>query len=234
VTPPALSVVVPAWNEEHRLAAGLAGLERLRALLGDVEAVLVDDGSTDGTLALARATAPGWVRVLAEPHRGKGGALRAGVAVTRGARVLVADVDWSVAPEAVGSLLAVDADVVCAVREGVGARRVAEPLWRHLLGRAFNRLVQETVLSGHWDTQCGFKLLRGDVARELYAALTVEGWAYDVELLTLAHLRGCSVREVPVVWRYEADSRLRPLADGLAMLRDVRGVARRVRATPPR
>ncbi len=227
--PPSLTVVVPVWNEEHRLRAGFAGLERLRAVVSDVEGILVDDGSTDGTLALAQAEAPPWVRVVAEPHRGKGGALKAGVAVATGDRVLVTDVDWSVAPEAVLTLLAADAEVVCAVREGSGARRLAEPFWRHLMGRVFNRLVQETVLSGHWDTQCGFKLLQRRCAQDLYARLTVEGWAYDVELLTLAHLHGYTVKDVPVVWRYEEDSRLRTLSDGLTMLRDVRRVAWHVR-----
>lgn len=227
--PPSLTVVVPVWNEEHRLRAGFAGLERLRAVVPDVEGIVVDDGSTDATLDLARTEAPPWVRVLAEPHRGKGGALRAGVLQATGDRVLVTDVDWSVAPEAVRTLLASNAEVVCAVREGSGARRLAEPFWRHLMGRVFNRLVQETVLSGHWDTQCGFKLLERRCAQHLYGLLSVEGWAYDVELLTLAHLHGYVVEDVPVVWRYEEDSRLRSFQDGLGMLRDVRRVAQRIR-----
>ena len=227
--PPSLTVVVPVWNEEHRLRAGFNGLERLRVLVPDVEAILVDDGSTDSTLSLARGAAPPWVRVLAEPHRGKGGALKAGVAQATGDRVLVTDVDWSVAPETVRTLIDADAEVVCAVREGTGARRLAEPFWRHLMGRVFNRLVQETVLSGHWDTQCGFKLLERRCAQDLYGRLTVEGWAYDVELLTLAHLHGYTVKDVAVVWRYEEDSRLRTVSDGWNMLRDVRRVARRVR-----
>lgn len=211
------------------MLAGLRGMARVGELVGEVEGVLVDDGSTDGTLALARAHAPPWIRILAEPRRGKGAALKAGVAVTTGRRVLVSDVDWSVAPEAVPAFLERDADVVNAVREGKGARRLAEPFLRHLMGRVFNRLVQETVLSGHWDTQCGFKLLDGDAARSLYPQLTVDGWAYDVELLTLAHLHGYTVEDVPVVWRYEPDSRLRPIPDGLAMLREVWAIKARVR-----
>jgi glycosyltransferase involved in cell wall biosynthesis len=227
---PALSVVLPVWNEEHRLAAGLLGLAELRRHVGEeVEAVIVDDGSTDGTLAAAHAAVGPGDRVLAEPHRGKGGALRAGVMAATGDRVLLADIDWSVPPGQALLLADADADLVVATREGAGARRIGEPVWRHLLGRAFNQLVQGTVLAGHTDTQCGCKLLRRDVAHVLFERLTVEGWAYDVELLTLAHSLGFSVREVPVVWRFEADSRLRPVSDGVAMARELRRIRRNAR-----
>lgn len=219
---PALSVVLPVYNEQARVVAGLTGYARLRDLLGgDTEAVLVDDGSVDGTVARAEALGLPDLTILREPHRGKGGAIRAGVAAARGRRLLLADIDWSVAPERVVDLLAVDAELVCAVREGPAARRLGEPPWRHLLGRAFNRLVQEFLLAGHVDTQCGFKVVDAEAARSLFPRLTVEGWAYDVELITLAHLDGHRVVDVPVTWRFEPDSRVRPLPDGLAMATDV-------------
>lgn len=223
--------MIPLYDEAHRLAQGLAGVAELRQRLGEpVEAVWVDDGSRDGTLAAARAAAGPDDVVLAEPHRGKGGALAAGVAAASGDRLLLCDVDWSVAPGQVPLLTAEVADLVIATREGPGARRVAEPPWRHWMGRAFNRCVQDLLLAGHEDTQCGAKLLTRDAARDLFPRLTVPGWAYDVELLYVAHLRGHTVREVPVVWRYEADSRLRPLADGIGMARDLWRVSRRARA----
>lgn len=227
---PPLSVVIPLYDEEHRLARGVAGVEELRARLGvPVQAVWVDDGSRDATLSRARAAAGPDDVVLAEPHRGKGGALRAGVAVATGERLLLMDVDWSVAPSQIPLLLAEDADVVLATREGSGARRVGEPAWRHWLGRGFNHLVQHWLLAGHQDTQCGAKLLRRDIARALFSEVSVVGWAYDVELVYLAHRAGHTVREVPVVWRFEADSRLRPLRDGPRMAFDLWRVARRAR-----
>jgi glycosyltransferase involved in cell wall biosynthesis len=225
---PALSVVIPVWNEERRIARGLAGVAELRRLVGeDLEVLVVDDGSTDATADLA--TTDG-VRVLREPHRGKGGALRAGVAAATGDRVLLVDVDWSVGPRAALDLLAADGDVVVAVREGHGARRLGEPEWRHTLGRAFNWLVAGWVLSGHRDTQCGCKLLRREVAVDLFARQTVTGWAYDVELLYLANLDGYRVVEVPVVWVYEEESRLEPLRDGLAMVRELRRIQANARS----
>jgi len=227
---PALSVVIPLYDEARRLALGLQGLSWLRRLLpDDVDAVLVDDGSRDDTLGLARQAAGPLTRVLAEPHRGKGGALRAGVLAARGERILLTDVDWSVPPPQVLRLLDHDADVVLATREGPGARRIGEPSWRHLLGRAFNRYVQSMLLAGHQDTQCGCKLLRRDAALSLFSRLQVEGWAYDVELLTLSHHLGLRVAEQPVAWRYEADSRLRPGVDALAMAREVWQIRRRLR-----
>lgn len=225
---PGLSVVIPLFNEVHRIEAGMSGVARLRVLLQEpLELILVDDGSSDGTLAAARALAGPDTLVLAEPHRGKGGALKAGVAHATSPRVLLADVDWSVAPAYIPELLAVQGDVVLATREGSRARRIGEPPWRHWMGRAFNRGVQQLLLAGHNDTQCGFKVLDTAVAQQLFPQLLTDGWAFDVELIYLAHRAGFTVREVPVVWRYEPDSRLRPLRDSLGMARDVWRIYRR-------
>ena len=218
----ALSVVLPAYDEVSRIDGGFGGLAALRAAWpGEVHAVFVDDGSGDGTAdALAARLGPD-DRLLREPHRGKGGALRAGVLATDTPWVLLSDIDWSVPAREVLRLRATDADVAIAVREGPGARRLGEPLWRHLTGRAFNLLVQSVVLAGHEDTQCGFKLLRGDIARSLFARTTIDGWAIDVELLALAHAVPLRVGEVPVTWRYAPDSRVRVLADAVATAREV-------------
>ncbi len=227
---PELSVVIPLYDEARRIALGLDGLDWLRRLHpGPVEAILVDDGSRDDSLALARAAEGPDTRVLARPHQGKGAALAAGVMEARADRILLVDVDWSVPPPQALLLLEHDADLVLATREGQGAHRLGEPPWRHLLGRAFNRYVQWLILAGHEDTQCGCKLLRRAAAHDLFPLLQVAGWAYDVELVAVAHHRGWTVAEQPVAWRYEADSRLRPGVDALAMAREVWGVARRIR-----
>lgn len=228
---PPLSVILPAWNEEGRIAAGL---DRVREFVHHaglaVETVLVDDGSTDATVARAEAAAEGLtLRIVRAPHAGKGAALTAGVAAASGERLLLTDVDWSVSPREAARMLALDADLVVAVREGRGASRLAEPEWRHKLGRVFNWLVQGWVLSGHEDTQCGCKLLRRETARAIFPQLTVAGWAYDVELLYVAHLQGWRVAELPVAWRFESDSRVRPWPDGWQMIRDLRRIRRNAR-----
>ncbi len=232
---PLLTVVVPCYDEAHRLEATFQGLRTLLAALPfPVELVVVDDGSRDETAALAErlgAELPGF-RLLREPHRGKGGALRAGVRQATGEYVFLADADWSMPPEQVLAFLPpalVDFDLAIASREVVGAVRHGEPLRRHLLGRAFNRLVQLAVLPGIEDSQCGFKCLRRPVALQLFEAGSCEGWAFDVELLVLARQRGLRVREVPIDWHYRADSRLRPGRDGLSMGTEVLRLALRHR-----
>lgn len=224
-----LSVVIPLYNEERRLDAGLSGVAALRDLVDEpLEVIFVDDGSSDGTLSLLRERAHQGAVILAEPHRGKGGALAAGVRAATGDRVLLTDVDWSVQPAEVARLLAHTADVVLAVREGAGARRVGEPFRRHLVGRAFNLLVQTTLVAGHEDTQCGCKLLRSHAAHAIFDRLTVEGWAFDVELVVIAHVLGLELCEVPVTWRYQPDTRLVLARDGVQMARDVLHIRRRL------
>ena len=238
---PRLSVVIPLYNEEHRLQSGLVAIHRFAELVGSMpEVILVDDGSQDGTLAEAYRRAPWEALILPRPHLGKGGALRAGVARASGDRILLTDVDWSVSPEETLRLLHHDADVVAAVREGAGARRLGEPTWRHLLGRAFNKVVQGGLLPGFQDTQCGCKLLRRDCAKALFSELRLQGWAYDVELLYLARRWGMRVQQVPVTWRYEADTRLSVLGDSWSMAWELAQIRHRARmgaypaAAPPR
>lgn len=221
-----LSVVIPAYNEASRLGTSL---ERTVAYLeergGDYEVLVVDDGSADATARVAEGWAERAVRVLRLPeNRGKGAALRAGVTASRGDRVLLSDADLSTPIEDLPRLeeRLGEADVV------LGSRAVAEshlvhrqPLYRELMGKTFNLLVRLTAVGGLRDTQCGFKLLDGEVARSLFADMTVDRFAYDVELVWLARRRGHRVVEVGVTWADSPDSRVNPIPDSLRMLWDV-------------
>ena len=226
---PELSVVVPGYNEAERLPPSL---EKVVPWLEDsgreFELILVDDGSRDRTLEVMRE----WearhaaIRVVHQrPNRGKGRALATGVAVSRGALVLASDADFSTPIEELPKLeaaLRAGADVAIGSRARPGSQiEVSQPFYRVLGGRALNLAIQAVALPGLWDTQCGFKLFRGDLARDVFGHLHTDGFAYDVEVLWRARRAGCEVVEVPVVWRHIEDSRVSPFRHSFQILRDV-------------
>ena len=112
-------------------------------------------------------------------------------------------------------------EIVIGSRQIAGANRYDEPLFRHLLGRAFNKVVQLLAVRGIHDTQCGFKCFSANAAKSLFSVQQTMGWGFDVELLYLARKRGMRVLEIPIDWRHDADSRLNPATAGINMLRDV-------------
>ncbi len=222
------SVVVPAYNEERRLPGTLERVAEYLARSGRLlpaEIVVVDDGSTDGTSGIVRAFRPPSgvaVRLIRlGRNRGKGAGVREGLAAALGERVLISDADLSAPIEEVEALLECGADLAVGSR---GVRREMimrrQPLARDTMGRAFNLALRLLGLTHLKDTQCGFKLLEGGLARRLAGALRLDGYAYDVELLARAERSGATVVEVPVHWYHVEASRVRPLRHGLQMLRD--------------
>jgi len=238
---PELSVIVPAYNEGRRLAPSLRRiLDYLRATGRRFEVLVVDDGSRDDTVEVARgleADSPvGRLLVLRHVvNRGKGAALRTGVLASQGARVLLSDADLSTPIEDLERLEPhlESADLV------LGSRAVddadithRQPFYRELMGKVFNLVIRLSGVRGIRDTQCGFKLLDGEAARSLFAAVTIDRFAYDVELIWLARRRGLRVVEVGVTWANSEDSRVHPVRDSLSMLRDVLRFRFRHRGTP--
>ena len=230
---PSGSLIIPCFNEAHRLAGALEGALAVRQALGsELQILFVDDGSTDDTLAHARtllASVPS-AEVLSRPHLGKGAALRAGVLASEGEFCLLADADWSMPPAQFARFFEGPvADITIASREHPQSIRHGEPWSRHALGRAFNFLVRALVLPAFQDTQCGFKVFRREVGCALFSRSKIEGWAFDVEILLLADRLGHRVREVPIDWHYSSDTRVRPLVDAWGMAADLL----RIRALHP-
>jgi glycosyltransferase involved in cell wall biosynthesis len=212
---PALSLVVPVYNEALRLEHTLPQFVAfLRQAPWTSELVVVDDGSGDETAALARRLVPLDVgRVLAEPHRGKGGAVRAGMLAATGRCRLFMDVDLATPLEFVGPCLArleAGADVV------IGSRRVAaaaieqhQPPLREFLGRGFSFL-SRTISGVHVsDFTCGFKGFTAGAATAIFPRLLVDNWSFDTEVLFLATALGLRVEELPVRWKDDARTKVR-------------------------
>jgi len=224
-----LSVVVPCYNEEQRLPRTIELIERYLDARGEpYELILVDDGSADETRKVmdeAAARHPA-VKIVALPkNRGKGRALAEGVQVSRGETVLVTDADLSTPIDELPKLeaaLAKGAGVAIGSRAVRGSRvELAQPIYRVLMGKVFNLIVQAVLLPGIWDTQCGFKLFRGDIARDVFAGLTTDGFGYDPEVLYLAKKKGMRIAEVPVVWRNSAPTKVSAVRSSLDMFRHV-------------
>ena len=235
-----LSIVVPAFDEERRIAASL---ERIGAFLasekGPSELVCVDDGSRDRTAELVRAyepRAPVPVRLLQNGRNlGKGASVRAGMLAARGRVVLFTDADLSApieeAPLLLEPLRAGRLDVALGSR-AIDRSRIGrhQALPRDLLGRLFNQAIRRLTGLALADTQCGFKAFRAAPVRPLLESLSVEGFGFDVELLGLARAAGLRLGEISVRWDHADGSKVHVLRDGMRMVLDAAAFARRVRA----
>jgi dolichyl-phosphate beta-glucosyltransferase len=220
-----LSVVIPAYNEEARIGAAL---EKVRTYLGHqryrAEVIVVENASTDRTAAIVEAAAsePGVpVRLLRLAEAGKGRAVRAGMLAATGEYRFFADADLSMPIEQLDRFLPPvleGVDVAIGSREAPGARRIGEPGYRHLMGRVYNWIIRMVAVDGFDDTQCGFKMFRGEVADWLFRRQQINGWAFDIELLLLAKRQGYRVVEVPIDWYHGEQSKVRPIHDTVTML----------------
>jgi len=225
---PRLSVIFPCYNEESRLPATLTRARDYLSSTGlSYEILIVDDGSADGTVAVAEAAAAldPRLRVLAyQPNRGKGAAVAHGACQARGEWVLFSDADLSTPLEELERflpLLAEGCDVVIGSR---GLReshlKVRQPWWRERAGRVMNFLIRRLSGLSYPDTQCGFKLFSRRAARNIFPCLTVQRWMFDVEVLIIARKLGYRVVDLPVTWSNDGASRVR-LSHAPSILREL-------------
>jgi len=235
---PQISIVVPAYNEASRLPHSLKLLrDHFGACSRSIEILVVVEHSTDGTLELAREAVSEQANfhvIDNRVHRGKGNAVRSGMRQAKGAIQFYMDADLSVPLEDIELFLAhfeghPEEDVLLGSRQHPGSRiERRQSLLRQTMGRMFNRVLRSLSLLPFRDTQCGFKAFRREAAREIFALQTIDGFAFDVEVLLLAQSLGYRIRELPVRWVNSPESKVNIVRDSLRMLVDAFTVRRRV------
>ncbi len=226
---PVLSIIVPAYNEEQRLPATLVRMrEYLDGRDEPYELLVVDDGSADSTLSMARKIAEDWpqmqVLALAE-NTGKGAAVRLGMLTAKGEHRIFSDADLSTPIEEIERLRE-RLHGQCAV--AIASRALPEsqidvhqPGRREVMGRTYNRLLQIAALKGLHDTQCGFKAFTAEAAIACFEPLRTLRFGFDAEVLLRARRLGWTVAEVPVRWEHKEDSRVSAVRDSVGTLYDL-------------
>lgn len=224
---PFLSIIIPAHNEENRLPRTL---EQIFAFLKKQtytsEVIVVENGSSDRTLELAMQFVKEHANlvVIQEHNKGKGNAVRRGMLTARGGYRFICDADLSMPIEDLEKFLppAIENfDIAIGSREAPGAIRYNEPSYRHIGGRAINLAIRTLILPGLNDTQCGFKCFRAETTKDLFQKQTLMGWSFDIELLYLARRKKLRIREIPIHWYYDPDSKVSAVRDALRMIGDI-------------
>jgi glycosyltransferase involved in cell wall biosynthesis len=225
---PELSIIIPSYNEELRLPATLERIAAYLATCGrDAEVLVVDDGSKDGTAAVAeyfRVKIP-TLRVISNGvNRGKGYSVRHGMQEARGRIALFTDADLSAPIEEAGKLI----DALETYDLAIGSRAmdrslitVHESLFREFAGIIFNKIVRIILWLPFVDTQCGFKAFQRERCRVIFEQQTIERFGFDPELLFLAHRHGLRAVEIPVRWGHSPATKVSMLHDSIQMFIDV-------------
>lgn len=212
-----LSVIIPAYNEEKRIGKTL---EAISAYLNRQqffwEIVLVNNNSKDRTVAIAegyKRQIP-YLRILHESRPGKGFAVTKGMLESSGDFRLFTDADNSTSIEHIEKMIPYFQQgygVVIGSLAVPGAKIVqggGEPLWRVILGKLGNKWIQLFAVWGINDTQRGFKIFTAQVVKDIFSRLTIFGWGFDVEVLAIARLKGYKIKEVPITWDNDPDSKV--------------------------
>jgi dolichyl-phosphate beta-glucosyltransferase len=232
-----ISIIIAAFNEEKRITPSLFKIKDYMKSQGlEYEIIVVDDGSSDRTSKVVENLIPNMPHlnvIRYDVNRGKGYALKTGVIASKGDAVLLSDADLSTPIEELSKLLPLINNNQCEV--AIGSRALVlsdiikkQPWWRQNMGKIFNKFVKIIVLDDFEDTQCGFKLFLGNIARELFGESEIERFAYDVEILARAKKKGYRIKEFPIRWINSPESKVNPLKDSFQMVLDLIKIRARV------
>lgn len=224
-----LSIIIPAYNEEKRLPKTLSSIaEYIKTSDMTFEVIVVEDGSTDKTIEVAKAMTselPNLQVLSYGENKGKGFAVKTGMLAAKGNHALFMDADNATPIAEIEKLwpFASGYDVVIGSRHLKDSNVVIkQPWYRILISRAGNFVIQALILKGIKDTQCGFKLFSKDATKEIFSRQQIHRWGFDMEILSIAQkIMKYKIKEVPVSWYNSADSRLRPIRDAIRTLREL-------------
>lgn len=222
-----LSIIIPAHNEERRLPAAFEKINRfLVKQKYSYEVIVVENGSHDKTSEVTKdfSRRYKYIKLLEVKTRGKGLAVKQGMLAASGEFRFICDADLSMPIEEIEKFLPPKTegyDVIIGTREGEGAKRIGEPWKRHMMGRIFNLIIKLTAVRNIEDTQCGFKMFTSEAAQKLFSIQKLNGIGFDVELIFLAKKFGYKIREVPITWYFDEDSRMRLVEDSLKALLEI-------------
>jgi dolichyl-phosphate beta-glucosyltransferase len=230
---PKLSIVIPVFNEQNKISRDILAADHFltsEGLAGEI--IIIDDGSGDDTAKIAEKVArtirSECVIESLKEHRGKGFAVRTGILKSRGDFVVFSDSGCCIPYEEIQLGVDLISSGRCQIAHG--SRKLAscyilqpQPLYRQLCSKIFHWFLIHDIkrLGSLTDTQCGFKVYRGDIARELYSSSRIDGFMFDIEIILLALSNGHPILEFPVSWRCDPDSRLKPLHESWRVLRDL-------------
>jgi dolichyl-phosphate beta-glucosyltransferase len=226
----ALSIVIPAYNEESRLPTTLRTILLYcdkQAILAEV--IVVDDGSSDSTVSSAKSICDSRIIVLKNKvNRGKGFSVHRGLLAASHPLVLMTDSDLATPIEELAALLKwreKNYDIIIGSRNIDHSKaRTSQPFFRRLLGRTFPFIVNILVLRGFKDTQCGFKLFTKQAAERIARLTRIQGYCFDVELLYIGKKIGYEIKEVAVAWIDQPESKVHSLRDGSRMIAELAAI----------
>lgn len=221
-----ISVVIPAYNEEDRIHETLIKLNKFIETnnVFNFEVLVVNDGSKDKTSQKVNEFKQ-FNLIELEKNSGKGAAVRQGVLASNGDYILFTDADFSTPITEIEKLIS---KIENGYDIAIGSRAINsdlikehQPFYRELMGKTFNKIVQFLVVKGIQDTQCGFKLFKSNVGKEIFSKSKINGYSFDVEVIYIASKLNYKIAEVSVLWYNDDRSKVDPIKDSIKMFKEI-------------